>query len=186
MDAFEMVLRSPGRPTLVTVTSLLLPALPPDCGHRSPLAPTLLSPRHPVCDSLQEVSCEGQGFICQAEVLGCGTLVRTSGLTILCFCSECIRCKELSVGERGLGLSGLFLSQLRIQTCGKSLCPGRRDMKMRGSVQNQAGLSLILSTCDCPLLPGWWGEMFTAGAHFLSVPTSQPCTRFEQASTVES
>lgn len=137
MDAFEMVLRSLGRPTLVTVTSLLLPALPPDCGHRSPPAPTLLSPLHPACDSLQEVSCEGQGFICQAEVLGCGTLVWTSRLTILCFCSECIS-KELSVSECGLGLSGLFLSRLLIQTCGKSPRPGRRDMLMRGSVQNQA------------------------------------------------
>lgn len=118
MDAFEMVVWSPGRPTLVTVTSLLLPALPPDCGQRSPPAPTLLSPLHPACDSLQEVSCEGQGFICQAEVLGCGTLVRTSKLIILCFCSEYIRCKELSVGECGLGSSGLFLSWLLIQTVG--------------------------------------------------------------------
>lgn len=64
--------QSPGRPTLANVILLQLPALPPDCGHRSPPAPTLLSPPHPACDSLQEVSCEGQGLIFQAEQSGGG------------------------------------------------------------------------------------------------------------------
>lgn len=111
MEALKGCDQSPYRPTLANVISLLLPALPLDCGHRSPPAPTLLSPPHPVCDSLQEVSCEGQGLIFQAEQwrrggrLCCGP---AGQLTTLCFQVECLGWSELSgrVAEERPGLEG--------------------------------------------------------------------------------